>query len=339
MTKRVYNLDIQPRDETMALFPSLRSLFLNNALREQFDAYETKAIKGKKRYSFWIRAGVILIGIGIFATSCLWLVDNRPLEFRILASLTSAVGMAGIIIELIVLVRGFKSRWLLDRFAAEIIRSYVAQLYALGACAEDEADLASKAEKFSQERLAELRGRLNTGASAYRRFEPLKSICLPKLSGEPNSQIFAECRHAYQSFRVDFQEDFVQGELDKLENSRRVENSAADFLFVVGAILAVPSLGIPLITSLGGGMWPTAIAIAGALVFYVSAVSAILGITSSSHASFGRYATYLNYIKSLPDYDEDSPEAFLNRVERMELEALRELDAFCLQIDSSDIRL
>ena len=100
-----------------------------------FDDVEEDAQKYKSRYWFLTRVSLCFITIGVFATIAEALLGDTQPGFSQWIKYSTIIGVLGLAIEFYVIVTHVKEKWLLNRLAAEILRSFVAQLYALGACA------------------------------------------------------------------------------------------------------------------------------------------------------------------------------------------------------------
>lgn len=337
--KTEFNLDIHPKDDTRALYPRLGFIFDNNRLREAFSQRDADAARFKARYWRLTTLAVILISVSVVSAISFWLfTDDVPkLPLRQIAGYTGFLGLSGAGLELFLIVTRTKEKWLFNRFLAERLRSYIAQLYAAGAAARDEAAFRDVVQSYTTHALAALDGDAQMGKAAFRRFQPEHGILTFGTVSDPSPDLLRECQTAYQTLRVDFQKKFVKGELEKLSDLGRVENSVTDISFILGVaftVVGLLALPFPLDDLVSKSM-----VLAGVLLFFLSAILGLTGTGNVSQGNYRRYQNYLDQIDALPSPTDESPEAFVERIKHMETEALRELEAFCTQVDSASFRI
>ena len=334
-----YNLDINPEESTRRLYPAIQAVFSDNPLRSMFDDVEEDAQKYKSRYWFLTRVSLCFITIGVFATIAEALLGDTQPGFSQWIKYSTIIGVLGLAIEFYVIVTHVKEKWLLNRLAAEILRSFVAQLYALGACAQDSPSFKSLVDEYNNERIADINGILNKGAAAFRLFNPVGIVVSHKYIDTPDNDVYTQCSAAYERLRVNFQRHFVETELGLISASSRTQNSLSDITFLLGALSAVSggiflSFEFPNVAD-----WVSdSFVLVGSALFFSSAMAALLGLGNGNQATHGRYAAYLNHISRL-ERPATTPEGLVKRIELMELEAMRELDAFCVQFDSVSLRI
>jgi hypothetical protein len=335
-----YNLDINPKTDTLLIYPDITYLFENNTLRLAFNQYETRANHFKKLYWRNTKTGVILIGSSVLCAIYFWVFTDQNDELRRWSSYIGCLGLIGIGIELYVIFGKLKHKWLLNRFLAERLRSYVAQMYAVGAASRSSKHLKKLIDSHCQACMNEIHAELNKGKAAFNSFIPNEGIALPIPIEKPSSKIFEQCRQAYQFFRVDFQKDFVVSEISQINDKGRVDNTVSDLSFLFGAVFA--TLGL-IVLPIDVGEYKDFISriliASGTAMFFVSSILSLIGSGNTPQTHSGRYQNYLEHINSLKLPIDDSPSEFVLRIRQMEMEALRELEAFCLQIESVSIRI
>lgn len=337
--KQEFNLDIHPKEDTQALYPSLSALFDNNRLREAFDDKEAKAARFKKRYWLLTRIAIISISISVFSAISFWLFaeefPNWPL--RTVAGYVGVLGIVGAALEIYLILEKTKEKWLFNRFLAERLRSYIAQLYAAGAAAKSERGLSETVDLYTTRAMAALDSDAQMGKASFRRFQPEHGVLAFNVVDNPSVKIMSQCEDAYQTLRVDFQKKFVKGELEKLSDLGRVESSVTDIAFVFGVLFTV--LGLLAVPFHLDDLVSKCLVAAGVLLFFLSAVLGLTGTGTVSQGNFRRYQNYLDQLEGARPPTEDSTAEFVAKIKQTEIEALRELEAFCAQVDSASFRL
>lgn len=334
--KTEYNLDINPKEETWRpIFPNLDSLFTENPLRMKFALHESAANSYKKTYWRFTRFAIFLIFISLICGLGVWVFEGLIPKAKLAATIAGIMGAAGIVIQLFLMLTKTKQNWLLNRYATERLRSFIATQFLLGASASTKADLVLTTKAYSAKCLAVLESELNTGMACLRNFQPEHAVILPDKENDFDQKIFDQSLKAYEFLRVDFQKKFIEGELTKLAARTRWQNSIEDLIFIVGIILVVTGL---FSFNFSDGLSRSTIFLS-AILFFLSAALAIIGQGTSTKPHHNRYSKYLEDIKTLGKPNIRSHNGMLKRVVAMEAIALRELDLFCQQIDNISIRI
>ena len=283
--KTEYNLDISPKEDWLRSFPDILALYEENPLRTTFEKYENSANRFKKLYIRATYLALTLIGGSLLVGLGLWVFPELISGAKTVTFAAGGLGVLGIAIEVYMILFKVKEKWLLNRYGAERVRSFVASSFALGATASDKKELSAALNKFSVTCLSNLDADLNKGVAAFRSFSAVEALILPTAQKLENDKIFVQSKAAYEYFRVEYQQRFVEGELAKLEDHSRVQNFVSDIIFISGALLAVGSL---LAFNIEGVISRIMIFVSATL-FFLCAVLGIAGQGTSSKPHLARY--------------------------------------------------
>ncbi|MBA3069422.1 MAG: hypothetical protein FP825_13200 [Hyphomonas sp.] len=329
------NRDVFPTPAMLERFANITPLLKNDAVESAFSRHEALSIAGKKMFHRLGLVSMVLIGgsaIYTIAEALLFKGGADP-AIGMAAAVAAAVGIAA---QVFSLIAQLKSKWLVNRFACERLRSIKFQAYSLAATAPDEADLAARTRKLSAEELAKLESELNMGISIFEAFVPEKCVAVPEPGpGPADPAIISEATIAYRELRLLYQDRFAAAELHRLRENRRAFHSAADILYFSGACLVLLSLLAKIVPGMPISAWVDFLAISA---FVLSISKTVLDNASLTDPSAARFVRYREDIAEIERRIERGASLDIV-VPQMERIALGELEEFCDASKSINYRL
>lgn len=332
------NRDVFPDLVNDPAFSSIACLLTNPALDAAFLEYEERAKTAKRRFHTYGRWAIALITLAAIYS----VVETIfILEFAggFWLSLAAALGASlGIVIQLWIFISKQKEKWLLNRFAAERVRSLKFQAYQCAAHARDPEELEQAVKSFTKSSLSELKEELNAGASAAFTFTPRKGICRWTKDGSGTSdELLALARQAFQRLRINYQLRFAQSELERIKRAQRLFSGVEDFLYIAAAIAAVIALGTKSLVIAGLAQPLAIIDFVPIALFILGASVAIINNATLDDPSEVRFDVYVRDLEDGSAKAGDVP--FVSLIEDIELICLDELDNFCRSIEMISYRL
>ena len=321
------NLDVFPTEETRKLYAGIRSLLDNPTIDGAFTKFERRAVQSKSSFHFLGRLAISLIAISaVYAIADALIIPE--FESKIWLNVFLGLGAAcGIGLQIYLLITNKKAAWLLNRFAAERLRSLKFQAFAFADIAKDEKELSELVATFSEKETAKLENELNAGFSTLDTFRPSVSLAIPKSQGKPiNVELNEQAFDAYQELRVNYQLRFAASEIHRLKSGQRYIASFSDILFLAGASLVLASLALKVFATSAdtAGAWVDFLASA---IFISAIASAILDHGGLSSRSESRFVDYRAAIQEFPKAY-PSRTGILGLIRKMEFAALEELRSF-----------
>ena len=315
-------------------------MVINPIIDGAFLDQEAKAVAAKRSYHFRGRLGMSLVLVSVLYTVAAALVIPADIPgFRALGVTAVLVGATGLTIQLELLVTGKKKVWLINRFAAERLRSIKFQAYQFAFSTKSLDDLKERADAFYIAELARLRAELNTGEAALGMFSPGRStVKLEVIATAAAPDLAVAMQKAYRELRIVYQLRFATAEIEALQRVQRVGYASADILYLLGAALTVAALFSKLAVpeSHVAARWIDFFAI---ISFITGLFLAIIDNASLSETSKGRYE---HYVRALEERDRELSEdmmPFPEVVRQIERVVLGELSQFCLNATQISYRL
>ncbi len=329
------NRDIFPTPAMLERFPNITPLLKNEAIEAAFNRHEALSVSGKRWFHRLGLVSMVLIGgsaIYTIAEALLFKGAGNP-AISIAAAISAAIGIAA---QIYTLAAKVKSKWLVNRFACERLRSIKFQAYSLAATARDEAELAQRTRQLTATEIAKLESELNMGISIFEAFVPEKCVSVPAPGAGPaNPDITGEAMTAFRELRLIYQDRYAAAELHRLRENRRVFHSAADILYFSGACLVLLSLLAKIVPGLPISAWVDFLAISA---FVLSISKTVLDSATLTEPSTARFVRYREDIAEVERRIEHG--ATLDMVvPQMERIALGELEEFCDASKSINYRL
>ncbi|MDB5482462.1 MAG: hypothetical protein JWO83_3515 [Caulobacteraceae bacterium] len=326
----VHNRDIFPPHELVELYRDIGPIVVNPVVDNAFRRHEAAAVVARRTYHQRGRIGMVLVLLSALFTVAMALIlphDTPPL--KAISIVVIFIGAGGLSIQIHQLLTGQKKLWLMNRFAAERIRSIKFQAYQLAAVARSREDLQARADAFYTQELGHLNAELNAGAAALTLFSPSGAFADLRSSSPPaNGDLSAIATDAYRELRIEYQRRFAAAEIQKLGEKQRVHYAWADILYLAGVALTVAALVCKLIFPHNTTFehWIDFLAVGA---FIGGLLRAIIDNASLADTSKGRYE---NYIKAIEDYDRELNEdgfTLAMSVRQVERIVLGELGQFC----------
>lgn len=316
-------------------FPNITPLLKNEAIETAFMRHEVLSVSGKKRFhQLGLVSMVLIAGSAIYTIAeALLFKDAGNQIISILAAIGAAVGISAQVYSLAARV---KSRWLVNRFACERLRSIKFQMYSLAASARDEAELAARTRQLTAVELARLESELNMGISIFEAFVPEKCVIVPAPGpGPANPDITSEAMTAFRELRLLYQDRYAAAELHRLREHRRAFHSAADILYFSGACLVLLSLLAKTVPGVEISNWVDFLATSAFVLSISKSVLDSTSLTDPSAARFVRYREDISEVERRIEHGGTLDEV----VPQMERIALGELEEFCDASKSINYRL
>lgn len=332
----MHNQDIAPRDDPR--YPDIGALLKNEELWQEFGRYEARANALKQRYARLGVLSVLLIGGGALYATFRWVAADL-IWYRHLDLPVAVIGLAGLILDTYLRRSKLKTQWLINRFAAERLRSVKFQVYAASSYANDAAQLTAIVEDRTKAMIQGVRQELNIPEGALDSFHPPSAIALdflpppPAVPSEENQKFLRQAVADYRQSRIRYQHVFAKNESRDIAGRQRPYNSWSDALFVLGAFVLFAGLSIRFFAG-DPGLAPEREALAnwleaiGIAFFIGTAIGNVLSSGSANLAHESRFQQYARDTQHLLSQDPQTPDDFVALIREMERLALRELDDF-----------
>jgi hypothetical protein len=330
------NRDLFPTAAMLERFPTITPLLVNEPIDNAFKRHEVISVAAKKLYHRLGLLSIILVGgsaIYTVADTLLMKGAAGPLV-SLAAAIAGSIGLGS---QIYMLAAKLKSKWLVNRFACERIRSLKFQSYSIAATAADEEELARRIKPYCAAELAKLESELNMGISTFETFVPDKAVIVPKRGPGPiNETMVQEAIDAFRELRVQYQDRFAAGELHRLKEHKRAFHSAADTLYFVGACLVLLSLLSKIVpAAIPISAWVDFLAISAFILSISKDVLDNAALTAPSAARFQRYREDIAEVEAQIAAGAEL-DSFVPQMERV---ALGELEEFCDASKSINYRL
>lgn len=326
----VHNRDIFPTAELADAFSLVAPVVVNSLLDAPFLAHEKAANEAKLRFHRQGRLAILLVLLSTLFTVAERLVIPPFPGIRQVSIAFVLLGIIGLVIQVRLLLTKQKQVWLCHRFAAERLRSIKFQAYPLAVISESTQDLQDQANAFYSKQVSILDSELNAGYSAFVNFSPHRGLAEKRVAGgtPKNAAIAAAAREAYKELRISYQRRFAEGEILQIQQHERIGYTAADILYLSGAVLAVAALTCKVLYPEAADLisWIDFLAIAG---FVGGMVKTIMDNASLVETSKVRYEDYLHALSECEGELESEGADFPEIVHRIERVVLGELSDFC----------
>jgi hypothetical protein len=329
------NRDLFPTAAMLERFPTITPLLVNEPVDNAFKHHEVISVAAKRLYHRLGLLSIILVGgSAIYTVADTLLMKGAAGQ---LVSLGAAIaGSIGLGAQIFMLAAKLKSKWLVNRFACERLRSLKFQAYSIAATAADEEELAKRLKPYCAAELAKLEAELNMGIATFETFVPDKAVIVPARGPGPvNPTMVREAIEAFRELRVQYQDRFAAGELHRLKEHRRAFHSAADTLYFAGACLVLLSLLSKIVPAIPISAWVDFLAISAFILSISKDVLDNAALTAPSAARFQRYREDIAEVEAQITAGAEL-DSFVPQMERV---ALGELEEFCDASKSINYRL
>jgi hypothetical protein len=336
-----HNIDMFPQQAAIDAYPSAAPLIVNSIVNEAFIQHEDAANRAKRTYHNVGRFAILLIALSAVFTLAEALFLPHTTAVGWVSGIFAGLALFGIVLQLTVVFSRQKQRWLMNRFAAERLRSIKFYGFAVADSASNLNDLQRLADEFYRKALAQLANELQAGLPAVERFAPSKAVAamrslLPeRAESQPaNEKLSVEARQAYLELRVRYQQTFAAREAARLKTGKRALEISSDLLYLIGAGVVVATLAFRFIG------WRTTEFDFLAVTFFILGLSvAILENASLNPVSQSRYERYAAEAGDVEREIASKRPEFAPTINTMETLALAELDDFCRSASLISYRL
>lgn len=332
------NKDIFPDAAVVQAFPNAAPAIENSLTREAFDIYESRARRARDIYVKWGSRAVWLIALAaaftVWEALLLEYTSDRVSKIaHALSIVFPLIAFFGICVHTILYIRKTKYRWILNRFAAERVRSIHFQSFSFAETATSTSDLATKVADYSRTSLAALEHELNVGFSVFRDLSPENVVSVGSIENARTAICMPDCVRAYSILRVEYQHKFALGEVERVERGSRVKHLFSDTAYLVGASSVLVTLILKLAFPLEL-LWIAIFEFAIVLLLLFGFLERFLEQISIKHETIARFKIYADAIKQI-----EAETDVTNLISRMEVVALSELKSFCDDVDQVMLRL
>ncbi len=338
------NRDINPSQQLVAAHPDLACLLHNKPVSAAFAVHERTAVRWKRIYAFLGRLSLIAILLAMVSFD--YQITLKPLYGApaFLAGLSAGIAAIGLLSQILLGATQAKARWLAARFAAERLRCFKFQLFAVLEEVEDAKGLAARVGQRTTEGLAALAAELQGGRSAILDFSPADVMPpLRRKAARPDKALIEAAASLYDILRFSIETQHFQEQFDRHEHGGKMPSLLSEFSFLAGAALACIGIFVTLLPLEPGSHEPAIGHAAMAwvdfltwMMFVVSAVVAIHERGSANQQNAERYFSYGREIRRIRgSATAHLPASLLEAVREMELLMLREIQDFCRDVRHS----
>lgn len=324
------NRDLFVTDATRAQYKIIEPLLTSEHLDAVFMKHEKAANSAKRRYHKLGQIAIILITISAIFTIAEALV-LEGIFTNVVFTFTAAIMVGiGIILQGYLIITRQKTKWLLNRFATERLRSLRFQAFYFAQTAKNETALREQVDVFLRKKIAHLENELNAGLTILQNFRPDGVLDEnPHLKSAANPRMAELAREAYLELRVNYQRNFALSEITRFTGRRRILTSTQDMIYFGAAVFAFLSLGGKIINSAGFGIDTAWIDFLAVTLFILGATEAIMDNATLEEQSQSRFEQYVRDIDALVNSSDGKTSTFTPLLMGMERICLDELDLFC----------
>lgn len=334
------NADINPPEDFIAEHSAFTNLLTNKRIAARFAEHEAVAVPMKRFYSRFGQLSLLAAFITFTAVIYELTLDpyfspgaliTNTLWFRILLAV---VGVAGIGMQVVLLVSPLKHRWLGSRFLAERVRCLKFQAFQEAACAGDKAEEA--VERFTRVALGDLSLSTRKPVAAMHEFDPEKALApIPEKRAPIDPQRLAELKNIYIKLRLNYQAEFAADQAVKLKEKQKLPAAASELSFWGGLTVGYVDVIAQLLPD--NPPWLAVLHFFTLWLFMLSALLFVRERGSAFNAAIERYEDYKHALTHVAGKmtEAKTSEQFIDCVREAEYAAMRELKAFCRETDKS----
>jgi hypothetical protein len=317
----------------------------NKDISAVFAGFEERALRWKHFYIFFGRLSLIAVLLAMVSFDYQITLKNIYGAPLYLTSIAAIVAATGLLSQALLGLTHAKDRWLTNRFAAERLRCFKFQLFAVLEEASDAESLAEKVKQRTQEGLASLEQELMGGRSAILEFSPFNMLLPPRgKSVHANKKLLDEAATAYDLLRFSVEAQHFEDQFRAHDRATKLPSALSEFSFMAGAVLAC----IGILTAMLPAQWRFAQVLTAPevmewvdfltwMLFVLSAVIAIQERGSAHQQNAERYVTFGREIGRIRgNAAARMPATFFEAVREMEHLMLREIQDFCRDVKHSN---
>lgn len=333
------NRDLFATDATQSQYELIAPLIHLPLLDDTFLDHDRKAVAAKKRYHYLGQIAILLVAASAIFTIAEALILQGLLDNVILKFAAVTMAGFGIALQWYLIGTRQKKKWILNRFAAERLRSLKFQTFLMAHAAADTNDLKMKAEEFVKKYLARLENEMNAGISVLRNFAPGRVMDEIETPDVPvNPELAGKAQEAYKELRIDYQRNFALSEVAAFSGRRRMFNSTQDMIYLGAAIFAFISLGVKIAEPVLGELNTGWIDFTAVTLFILGSTEAIMDNALLEEQSQTRYEQYARDIEDVTMIRPGKTLSLKQMIFDMERICLNELDLFCRAADRISYR-
>jgi len=332
---QVSNRDLFSTEATLARYQAISPLLIQPLFDDAFSRHDRAAITGKKQYHRFGRLAIILVALSAILTLAEALIFPNLFQNVILTYVAVSMAFIGITLQLYIICTKQKQKWLLNRFASELIRSLKFQSFALAYRAKNKTHLEELAQDHAALRMSNLENSLNTGLAILTEFSAAKALEKLKpnlIEKSTNMELAKTAGEAYEELRVDYQRNFARSEIETFRHRRRLLNSSQDMIYLAAAIFAFLSLGAKIMAYTGTIISTDWIDFTAVTLFVLGATEAIMDnamLEEQSQARFEQYIRDIDDVRYTEKFTDGSSSGLPNYLHSMERVCMGELAEFC----------
>jgi hypothetical protein len=336
---QVANRDLFVTDAVQKQYANIQALINSDLLDEAFLKHDKIANRAKYQYHRLGKLAIILVAISAIFTLAEALILNDSLSGFLPTLIAATMAGTGIILQCYLILTKQKTKWLVNRFASERIRSLKFQAYQLAFSASDADELNTLVSAFVHKQFSKLNNELNAGIAVLKNFSPRMGLEIVKAPAKPkNSNMSDMAFEAYHDLRVNYQRNFALSEVTKFQSRRRLFNSTQDMIYLGAAIFAFLSLGAKISERFGFIIDTGWIDFVAVTLFVLGATEAIMDNATLEEQSQTRYEQYSRDIDVLLSEKANLRKKLPDLVAGIERICLNELDNFCRAADRISYR-
>ena len=296
------NRDIFAAKASQDYYHAIGPLLTSPLLDTEFQKRDKAANQAKSRYHKLGQFAIVLVAMSAIFTIAEALILSGIFKNVILTFAVAVMAGIGITLQLYLILTKQKTKWLLNRFATERLRSLKFQAFSLADHAESTQDLKKLVEAYMWDKLAKLDNELNTGIAVLRNFKPSDVLEKREQSQlSKNAELTNLAREAYMELRVNYQKNFALSEITSFTGRRRIFNSSQDMIYLAAAVFAFISLGAKIVDHFGSGIDTGWIDFLAVTLFVLGATEAIMDNALLEEQSQTRFEQYARDIDEVTD--------------------------------------
>ena len=324
------NKDIYATEDTRSIYQDISPLIENKSIDDAFRRYEKIANRAKKIYHLLGKLSILSIALGAIYTVGEALILPNVNWVRLVGVIIAILAGLGVLTQIFILITRQKRTWLLNRYAAERLRSLKFQAYQFAHIAIDKEELALLVKEYSLREAVKVSNEINGGNAIIKNFNPSNVLAVNAMPRRAKNSFIANmARDAFVELRINYQRRFAQSELQQGQDTDRFFNFSEDFSYLAAAVLTFLSLGMKMTSKDNLPLDASWVDFCAVAFFIIGASHSILNNASIAKQSVSRFEQYIRDIDFI-----SAPQAIAKMnlpdvIEKMESLSLQELDNFC----------
>lgn len=333
------NRDLFVSEASRDYYADILPLIDSPVLGELFSKHDKAAMRAKAQYNRLGQLAIVLIALSAIYTIAESLVLGGHFGGFFPTLIAALMAGTGVILQIYLLATKQKTKWLVNRFAAERLRSVNFQAFALAASSNTKAALKKNYDAYVQKNIAKLENELNAGIAVLKNFSPSSALDVPDSPGTPrNAKMTKRALEAYHELRVSYQRNFALARTAKYKGRRRLFNSTQDMIYLGAACFACLSLGAKIAMRYGWDLETAWIDFIAVTLFIIGATEAIMDNATLEEQSQTRFEQYVRDIDEVTTSLHSGEGDLVDIITKIERVCLEELDHFCRAADRISYR-